>query len=725
MNSDSNFSIKVPADDGKMRFWRNTSLANIPAGQSVVLPFATLGYEWDIDADNGFRPAGLVHLSTTTQQVSNVLLLNYGTAFGSGSATHHLSFYRAASGALVFGAGTVQWSWGLESAQQSVFVPLGASQRGHAAGDRQPLCRYGSAAGEPAGGSGAGNTIDRHAAADFAHHVAAAGASFSREVPTFIAGTAADTGGGVVGGVEVSTDGGATWHPAIGRENWAYAYTPSQEGSIAIMSRAVDDSGNLEIPSGSLTVNVQGSYAITGSIAPAAAGAGATLTLSGTATQIITADAYGDYIFAGLTDGTYTITPGGSGYSFGPSSQIVALHGSSVGGVNFTASQSTTTSFSISGTVTPAALGTGVTLTLTGPVSGSTVTDAAGNFSFAGVPDGMYVINPSKSGMIFSPIASTVVVAEANVTGLAFSASSAGQTLFTTQVPQKLHLDDGPSINYELGTQFQSDIDGSISAIRFWKDSWETGTHTGKIWDNAGNLLASVAFANETDSGWQQQALDEPLPITANTPYVVSVNTSNTKYVATNEELASPVVNGHLQSVAGSNGVYGSPGTFPTSSYASTNYYRDVVFLPPANVSLWYVWVPGGQVLGGGTVTGWVGITSPAPEGGAAVTMTSDDPSVTVPETIVIPAGLQEAPFTVQTAGVRDITAVHIYGIYNQRFSTTLTLIPPSLAQLTIAPATITGGSTGDRHRHAKWASPAGRPGRCLVERRFGCDECA
>ena len=29
--------------------------------------------------------------------------------------THHLTIYRAPSGALVFGAGTVQWSWGLDA----------------------------------------------------------------------------------------------------------------------------------------------------------------------------------------------------------------------------------------------------------------------------------------------------------------------------------------------------------------------------------------------------------------------------------------------------------------------------------------------------------------------------------------------------------------------------------------------------------------------------------
>ena len=35
-----------------------------------------------------------------------------GSVFDSGTATHHLTLYRHASGTLVFGAGTVQWAWG-------------------------------------------------------------------------------------------------------------------------------------------------------------------------------------------------------------------------------------------------------------------------------------------------------------------------------------------------------------------------------------------------------------------------------------------------------------------------------------------------------------------------------------------------------------------------------------------------------------------------------------
>ena len=64
-----------------------------------------------------------------------------------------------------------------------------------------------------------------------------------------ITGTASDTGGGVVAGVEVSLDGGETWHPARGRADWSYEYDPAVAGDeVSILSRAVDDSGNLETP---------------------------------------------------------------------------------------------------------------------------------------------------------------------------------------------------------------------------------------------------------------------------------------------------------------------------------------------------------------------------------------------------------------------------------------------------------------------------------------------
>src|SRR5581483_11921704 len=59
-------AITVPAAFGKMRFWRNTSIATLPAGNTATLTDGTLGYEWDEEPNNGFRPAGLMHLSSTT-----------------------------------------------------------------------------------------------------------------------------------------------------------------------------------------------------------------------------------------------------------------------------------------------------------------------------------------------------------------------------------------------------------------------------------------------------------------------------------------------------------------------------------------------------------------------------------------------------------------------------------------------------------------------------------
>jgi hypothetical protein len=68
---------------------------------------------------------------------------------------------------------------------------------------------------------------------------------------------AANDSGGVVAGVEFSADGGATWHPATGRSTWSYLWTPSVVNSTTtLLSRAVDDSANLETPNSGITVHV-------------------------------------------------------------------------------------------------------------------------------------------------------------------------------------------------------------------------------------------------------------------------------------------------------------------------------------------------------------------------------------------------------------------------------------------------------------------------------------
>ena len=104
-------NITIPASMSQLRFWRNSSIASGNGGTLTNL----LGYEWDSDLNNGFRPAGLIDMSSTTMNV-NTLLLDNGATTGPGTATHSLTLYRdPTSGALVFGAGTVMWPWGLDN----------------------------------------------------------------------------------------------------------------------------------------------------------------------------------------------------------------------------------------------------------------------------------------------------------------------------------------------------------------------------------------------------------------------------------------------------------------------------------------------------------------------------------------------------------------------------------------------------------------------------------
>jgi len=155
-----------------------------------------------------------------------------------------------------------------------------------------------------------------------------------------------------------------------------------------------------------------------------------------------------------------------------------------------------------------------------------------------------------------------------------------GETLLTTQTPSLLHNTDCATCDYELGMRFQSSVAGQLTAIRFWKDSSETGPHTGHLWGPTGILLASVTFSAESASGWQTQALVPPVAVAPNTVHTVSVNTGNTYYVDTVLGLRSRITSGHLQSILRANGVYGPAGTYPSLSWNASNYFRDVVFVP-------------------------------------------------------------------------------------------------------------------------------------------------
>ena len=60
----------------------------------------------------------------------------------------------------------------------------------------------------------------------------------------------------MVGGVEVSVDGGTTWHRPVAAPAGPMPGGAQWTGTVTIRSRAVDDSGNLEAPGAGITITV-------------------------------------------------------------------------------------------------------------------------------------------------------------------------------------------------------------------------------------------------------------------------------------------------------------------------------------------------------------------------------------------------------------------------------------------------------------------------------------
>jgi hypothetical protein len=408
--------MQIPYPMTLLRFWRNTAVAQTPSGQTASLVQNLLGYEWDQSPDNFCRPGGLICLSSTTLAV-NTYLLDYGSSTGPGVATHNLTLYKDQnSHAIVFGAGTVMWAWGLDSDHDLTATPTDRNVQQamvNLLGDMGVLAQTLQAGLAPWTQS-----TDTTAPTSTITFPTSSTSVVQNQTLT-ITGTAKDTGGRVAG-VEVSTDGGSTWHPTTGTTSWNYNWMPPTAGPYTIKSRACDDSLNLEAP--------------------------------------------------------------GSG---------------------------------ISGTVAP-----------------STTVSLFGSNSTPG-----------------------------NIT----------------------ENDPHP---VEIGVQFQSSQSGTIVGIRFYKGSFNIGTHVGNLWSATGSLLATAIFSSETTSGWQQVNLASPVAIQANTIYIASYH-CNGNYSADNNFFNGAVTNGPLTapasgSVSSGNGIYtyGAGGSIPSNTFLASNYWVDVAFSP-------------------------------------------------------------------------------------------------------------------------------------------------
>ena len=125
----------------------------------------------------------------------------------------------------------------------------------------------------------------------------------------------------------------------------------------------------------------------------------------------------------------------------------------------------------------------------------------------------------------------------------------------------------GPGGGLELGISASTTSEILISAVRFYKVSGSTQSHTANIWNSSGTRIATKAFTSETSVGWQEVVLDSPIAISSGSNFTVSVFSSN--YYYPNQPFSSLTAG----PVTIANGVYryGSSSAFPNDVYTPAN----------------------------------------------------------------------------------------------------------------------------------------------------------
>ena len=226
--------------------------------------------------------------------------------------------------------------------------------------------------------------------------------------------------GGSTGSTVTSTGGTYTF---TGLLPGTYTLTPSSTSFTFVPT-----STSVTIVAGDVTATpivanaIPVAHTISGMVSGAVT-SGVLITVTGTATATATTGAGGTYTVPGLFDGSYTVTPSLTGYTFTPNSTAVTISGANLTGKNFTSAVVIAPTYTLSGTVTGPYVA-GVTITMSGAGTATTTTNASGAYSFANLPAGTYILTPTLAGYAYILAAPSVVITNANKTQV-FAASSA------------------------------------------------------------------------------------------------------------------------------------------------------------------------------------------------------------------------------------------------------------------------------------------------------------
>lgn len=153
---------------------------------------------------------------------------------------------------------------------------------------------------------------------------------------------------------------------------------------------------------------------------------GVNIILSGVVSAATETGDKGNYSFADLPDGTYSVAPSGPfWYAYEPASQAVVVNGENVSGINFTSSAANALKNTISGFITFDRVPLqGVFISLSGANSGSAATDPSGYYNFPGLIDGVYTLTPVLDGYSFTPTSRTIRITGGRPSSINFTVTT-------------------------------------------------------------------------------------------------------------------------------------------------------------------------------------------------------------------------------------------------------------------------------------------------------------
>ncbi len=197
-------------------------------------------------------------------------------------------------------------------------------------------------------------------------------------------------------------------------------------------------------------------------IGDAAWSQGATVILSGDQNRITDAEPNGEFAFSDVPNGHYTVTTLIPNQATIPSEAVVTVSGQDVDLEPFLIR-----TWTIAGHVRANSQGiAGVTLSLDGPLTDTTQTDATGAYAFDGLVNGTYVITPVLNATTFLPASMSVVVLSGErIADFEVTLPSAVQTLSAKAVEQTTARLEGRVTPGSLATMawFQWGLDAALA----------------------------------------------------------------------------------------------------------------------------------------------------------------------------------------------------------------------------------------------------------------------